>query len=246
MQAEQPASIANVAPVEMERDGAIASQSAQLDTSRLTILEKPDGTAEVAAASGREAAERERALQDQLDQVKQTLALTQQRLKAQEAEAEASKAATAQLQRELLSSQQQLKAAGVEMGKAATTREMSLRAELEQLRTANEKLSTELQRSGAIRDERTVVHADVTPELQPLQQHVATPLAHLQKASNGLAEVPREEATKLPEALRSFTPLAEEPSIERASKGLHELELAVARAPDSEEAVAASGPSDPR
>ena len=129
MQAEQPASIANVAPVEMERDGAIASQSAQLDTSRLTILEKPDGTAEVAAASGREAAERERALQDQLDQVKQTLALTQQRLKAQEAEAEASKAATAQLQRELLSSQQQLKAAGVEMGKAATTREMSLRAE---------------------------------------------------------------------------------------------------------------------
>ena len=112
----------------------------------------------------------------------------------------------------------------------------SLRTELVQLKAVNQKQNAELQRHESASNEHTVAHTDIAPELQPLQQHVATTLRHLRNAS---AEAPREEATRLPEALRSFTPLAEEPSIRRASEGLHVLELAVARAPDSEEAVGA-------
>ena len=88
------------------------------------------------------------------------------------------------------------------------------------------------------------VHIDIAPELTPLQQRVARAVSHLRKSVDSVNV--EQETTNLPEALRKFTPLAEEQSIIHASTGLHELELAVARAPDSEEAVAASGPSDPR
>ncbi|KOO52966.1 hypothetical protein Ctob_016656, partial [Chrysochromulina tobinii] len=50
-----------------------------------------------------------------------------------------------------------------------------------------------------------------------------------------------EHAAKLPEALKTFKTLAKTEAIEAACGRLHELELNVARAPDSEEAVGALG-----
>ena len=54
-----------------------------------------------------------------------------------------------------------------------------------------------------------------------------------------LRDDPQEYASKLPEALQGFRPLAKETNITAAAKGLHELELAVAREPLSAPAVAA-------
>jgi hypothetical protein len=67
--------------------------------------------------------------------------------------------------------------------------------------------------------------------LGPIKPAAATEGAEHDAAHGG------DHAAKLPEALRTFKPLAEAPTIKAACAMLHDLELNVARAPDSEEAV---------
>ena len=79
---------------------------------------------------------------------------------------------------------------------------------------------------------------EVPEALRPLQQRAAEALGPI-KPATATEGGDDEHAVKLPEALRSFTPLAKTEAIEAACALLHELELGVARAPDSEEAVGA-------
>ena len=80
--------------------------------------------------------------------------------------------------------------------------------------------------------------SEVPEALRPLQQRAAEALGPM-KPATATEGGDDEHAVKLPEALRSFTPLAKTEAIEAACALLHELELGVARAPDSEEAVGA-------
>ena len=80
--------------------------------------------------------------------------------------------------------------------------------------------------------------SEVPEALRPLQQRAAEALGPI-KPTTATEGGDDEHAVKLPEALRSFTPLAKTEAIEKACALLHELELGVARAPDSEEAVGA-------
>ena len=80
--------------------------------------------------------------------------------------------------------------------------------------------------------------SEVPEALRPLQQRAAEALGPI-KPATATEGGDDEHAVKLPEALRSFTPLAKTEAIEAACDLLHELELGVARAPDSEEAVGA-------
>jgi hypothetical protein len=84
--------------------------------------------------------------------------------------------------------------------------------------------------------------SEVPEALRPLREKAATALGPIKPAA--ATEGAEHDAThggdhaaKLPEALRTFAPLAEAPTIKAACALLHELELNVARAPDSKEAV---------
>ena len=88
--------------------------------------------------------------------------------------------------------------------------------------------------------------SEVPEALRPLQKRAAEALGPIKPAAAAATEGAEHDgahgvdhAAKLPEALHSFTPLAETPTIKEACALLHELELGVARAPDSEEAVGA-------
>ena len=75
--------------------------------------------------------------------------------------------------------------------------------------------------------------------LAPLRSKAEKTLNPLRETRSNETDKSDEHAAKLPEALKSFTPLASEQEIKGASKGLHELELAVARAPTSVSSIAA-------
>ena len=83
---------------------------------------------------------------------------------------------------------------------------------------------------------KQATRADV---LAPLRSKSEKALKPLRETRSNETDKSDEHAAKLPEALKSFTPLASEPEIEDACKGLHELELAVARSPASEASIAA-------
>ena len=74
-----------------------------------------------------------------------------------------------------------------------------------------------------------------TKELQELRAKMDALLAPLQRAAEAEA-AGAAHATKLPAGLKDFKPLAAEPEIEAASAKLHELELALVKAPSSETA----------
>ena len=74
-----------------------------------------------------------------------------------------------------------------------------------------------------------------TKELQELRAKMDALLAPLQQAAEAEA-AGAAHATKLPAGLKDFKPLAAEPEIEAASAKLHELELALVKAPSSETA----------
>ena len=74
-----------------------------------------------------------------------------------------------------------------------------------------------------------------TKELQELRAKMDGLLAPLQQAAEAEA-AGAAHATKLPAGLKDFKPLAAEPEIEAASAKLHELELALVKAPSSETA----------
>ena len=78
--------------------------------------------------------------------------------------------------------------------------------------------------------------AAASPEIQKLREWVQATLAKLQAAQPSTAA---SGTTSLPDGLKDFTPLAKEPEIAAIAAGLHELELAVARNPTSEAALAA-------
>eukprot|EP00900_Chrysochromulina_parva_P020208 jgi/Chrpa1/2820/Chrysochromulina_OHIO_Genome00008084-RA len=84
--------------------------------------------------------------------------------------------------------------------------------------------------------------SEVPEALRPLRERAATALGPIRPAAatEGAehdAAHGGDHAAKLPEALRTFKPLAEAPTIKAACALLHDLELNVARAPDSEEAI---------
>jgi len=88
--------------------------------------------------------------------------------------------------------------------------------------------------------------SEVPEALRPLREKAAKALGPIKPAAatEGAEHDPAhggDHAAKLPEALRTFAPLAEAPTIKAACAMLHDLELNVARAPDSEEAVDALG-----
>ncbi len=74
-----------------------------------------------------------------------------------------------------------------------------------------------------------------TKELQELRAKMDALLAPLQQAAEAEA-AGAAHATKLPAGLKDFKPLAAEPEIKAASAKLHELELALVKAPSSETA----------
>ena len=74
-----------------------------------------------------------------------------------------------------------------------------------------------------------------TKELQELRTKMDGLLAPLQQAAEAEA-AGAAHATKLPAGLKDFKPLAAEPEIKAASAKLHELELALVKAPSSEKA----------
>jgi hypothetical protein len=76
--------------------------------------------------------------------------------------------------------------------------------------------------------------SEVPDALRPLREKAATALGPIRPAAT---EGDDKQAAKLPEALNTFKTLAKTEAIEAACAPLHELELNVARAPDSEEAV---------
>ena len=80
--------------------------------------------------------------------------------------------------------------------------------------------------------------SEVPEALRPLQKRAAEALGPIRPAAT---EGDDEHAVKLPEALKTFKTLAKTEAIEAACALLHGLELNVARAPDSEEAVDALG-----
>jgi hypothetical protein len=79
--------------------------------------------------------------------------------------------------------------------------------------------------------------SEVPEALRPLQKRAAEALGPIKPAAEGYDE----HAVKLPEALNTFKTLAKTEAIEAACGRLHELELNVARDPDSKEAVDALG-----
>jgi hypothetical protein len=76
--------------------------------------------------------------------------------------------------------------------------------------------------------------SEVPEALRPLQKRAAEALGPIKAAAT---EGNDEHAAKLPEALNTFKTLAKTEAIEAACAPLHDLELNVARAPDSKEAV---------
>ncbi|KOO35835.1 hypothetical protein Ctob_015330, partial [Chrysochromulina tobinii] len=81
--------------------------------------------------------------------------------------------------------------------------------------------------------------SEVPEALRPLQKRAAEALGPMK--STAATEGDDEHAAKLPEALNTFKTLAKTEAIEAACALLHGLELNVARAPDSKEAVDALG-----
>jgi hypothetical protein len=82
--------------------------------------------------------------------------------------------------------------------------------------------------------------AQVPDLIRPLREKAAKVLAPIKQSAaidDGGDAHGDDHAVKLPEALRDFLPLAKTKAIEAACGPLHELELAVARDPDSKEAV---------
>jgi len=79
--------------------------------------------------------------------------------------------------------------------------------------------------------------SEVPDALRPLQKRAAEALGPIKP----VAESDDKHAAKLPEALNTFKTLAKTEAIEAACARLHELELNVARDPDSKEAVDALG-----
>ena len=106
----------------------------------------------------------------------------------------------------------------------------ALQAEIVNLSVVNLALTLEIQqlkRESAVQA-GPAEEAAATPALQALRDQTQAVL----RPSSGTT-------SSLPEALKDFTPLAKEPEIAAIAAGLHELELAVARDPASEEALAA-------
>jgi len=79
--------------------------------------------------------------------------------------------------------------------------------------------------------------SEVPDALRPLQKRAAEALGPIKPVAEG----DDKHAAKLPEALNTFKTLAKTEAIEAACARLHELELNVARDPDSKEAVDALG-----
>jgi len=79
--------------------------------------------------------------------------------------------------------------------------------------------------------------SEVPDAFRPLQKRAAEALGPIKP----VAETDDKHAAKLPEALNTFKTLAKTEAIEAACARLHELELNVARDPDSKEAVDALG-----
>ena len=74
----------------------------------------------------------------------------------------------------------------------------------------------------------------------PAEEAAATPaLQALRDQTQAVLRPSSGTTSSLPEGLKDFTRLAKDPEIAAIAAGLHELELAVARDPTSEEALAA-------
>jgi len=87
---------------------------------------------------------------------------------------------------------------------------------------------------------QSVGSAQVPDLIRPLREKAAMVLAPIKQSAaidDGDVADGDDHAFKLPEALRHFFPMAKTKAIEVACGPLHELELAVARDPDSKEAV---------
>ena len=81
-----------------------------------------------------------------------------------------------------------------------------------------------------------VEEAAASPALQALRDQTQAVLGELEAAKPSTTAA---GTASLPAGLKDFTPLAKEPEIAAIAAGLHELELAVARNPTSEPALAA-------
>ena len=112
---------------------------------------------------------------------------------------------------------------------------VTLQAENARLHALVRKCRLEIEQ---LKRKSSVIHkeeAAASPALQALRDRTQAILAELQAAESSTAV----GMTSLPEGLKDFTPLANEPEIAAIAAGLHELELEVARRPTSESAQAA-------
>ena len=107
-----------------------------------------------------------------------------------------------------------------------------LHAQVQELTLENEQLKRESSVRAVPGEE-----AAASPALQALRDQVQAVLAKLEAAKPATAAAGT--TASLPDGLKDFTPLAEEPEIKAITAGLHELELPVARSHTSEAALAA-------
>ena len=107
-----------------------------------------------------------------------------------------------------------------------------LRAQVQELTLEKEQLKRESSVRAVPGEE-----AAASPALQALREKVQAVLAELEAAKPATAAAGT--TASLPDGLKDFTPLAEEPEIKAIAEGLHELDLAVARSHTSDAAQAA-------
>ena len=108
---------------------------------------------------------------------------------------------------------------------------MGLRAQVQELTLEMEQLKRESSVRAVPGGE-----AAASPALQALRDQVQAVLAKLEAAKPATAAA---GTASLPDGLKDFTPLAEEPEIKAITAGLHALELPVARSHTSDSALAA-------
>ena len=115
----------------------------------------------------------------------------------------------------------------------------TLQAEIARLRAQVQELTLENEHLKSGSSVRAVPgeEAAASPALQALRDQVQAVLAELKAAKPATAAAGT--TASLPDGLKDFTPLANEPEIKAITAGLHELELPVARSHTSEAALAA-------
>ena len=115
----------------------------------------------------------------------------------------------------------------------------ALRAEIVGLHAQVHQLTLEIEQLKRESSVRAVPgeEAAASPALQALREQVQAVLAELEAAKPATAAAGT--TASLPDGLKDFTPLAEEPEVKAITAGLHALELPVARNHTSEAALAA-------